>query len=502
MTRFYKLWLSLLMLVSSLDAAAQIVFSGSGGGRLPVLMAQSGYGQDIQNDGATTSPAYKIRAWASTDRAFQDNEVISDIDYPGLGPGEMVRRSYTHPTPLVTDSRLLKDIIGEPYFFQMCIEIVGSAPTCRIDSRAVNTPDPGVTAASSGTTNNGVEIEYTVVTRNGETPFDFLRIGWRDRALDGGPAQAETVIDVPAAALTIVEDGQTRKRYRFVYESTPGVPGNFRVRHCYSLPVGPTCLLTPRSSTELGYRTANASATQGSFNDQVQVEWPRFAFAEGFDAYQITRCREGAPQDCVLSRVASIGPLERFVDTAPVRGERYIYTIDACIGTSLNSCDPEIYMNIAVSQIGFVGLVDEFEEDDTAAQATFVDKDVSQVHSFDTPIDDDWLRISLDRPGRIAIETAAFNAESVDTILTLFDAQQVALDENDDKDPANAPGSFSRIETERLDAGEYFIKATHYKLPGGEFPAPTANNYVLSVAFLDAKADLSPIIQLLLLDDE
>jgi len=145
-------------------------------------------------------------------------------------------------------------------------------------------------------------------------------------------------------------------------------------------------------------------------------------------------------------------------------------------------------------------LVDIYENDDTPQQATVISNSVQQLHSFDTPIDDDWVRVNLRAPSRLKIATSIFNGEKLDTVLSVFDSSQTLLFENDDSDPISDPAGFSAIETTVLPQGSYFVRATHFKLPIDGFPAPLANNYLLEIEVLDNEINLVPIIQLLLGD--
>jgi len=122
------------------------------------------------------------------------------------------------------------------------------------------------------------------------------------------------------------------------------------------------------------------------------------------------------------------------------------------------------------------------------------------LRSFDSPIDDDWLKIELKKPSRLRIQTSAFAGRNVDTVLTLYDDELNLIMENDDENPQVTPGSFSKVESEALAAGEYFIKVNHFRLPGGVLQAPTVANYVLNIRILDKNISLGQIYPLLLDD--
>jgi len=290
----------------------------------------------------------------------------------------------------------------------------------------------------------------------------------------------------------------------------------FSVESCFDDVSGPVCYpMNPSSAgsafaDDVGAISQQFSATQGTNDQGVLVDWE--APATLVQRYQIERCDANSRFDCRVYELE--GTATNFLDTDVQRGRVYDYTLSVCdslFSNSDNADDPRngrcedddafIYQ-FGEALTGFVSLVDDFEDDDVPSQATPVRGDVLQLHSFDSPTDEDWVRITLDAPSRIAIETLAFTGEVVDTTLALYDATLTLIGENDDKNRLEAPGSFSKIETDTLDTGIYFVKTTNFKLPSEEnLLAPTANNYLLSIEILDGDVIPTPAIQLLLLDE-
>ena len=109
---------------------------------------------------------------------------------------------------------------------------------------------------------------------------------------------------------------------------------------------------------------------------------------------------------------------------------------------------------LAVSSPGESGLVDQFEDDDNPRQATLVERSVSQLHSFDTPTDEDWVKLVLNRAQSIVIRTSGETSE--DTKITLYSAG--ALD-----DPNNLSDYEIAIATNTL--GVQFTSCLLYTSP-------------------------------------
>lgn len=425
--------------------------------------------------------------------------------------------------------------LGNVYQFQACIIFIGetecdSAPTSLgMDSTTVVPPRVRGTAIEGDDSIDQIEVGWMEVpfdqyfdASGAEQTIDFVskyRIRRRDHL--GVPSFIElrpdeiqpSMVDGISRFSLIFEEGPnglTRgKRNSFSIESchnaetTQGLPEKLVCRP--SFPTAPNSNFSPHVQAALEEEFV---ATQGSRSDGIEIVWEEPV--AGVQRYRIVRCLDNSPVDDNCLQFEIDGALTSYLDTNVIRGVSYVYTLSACdrIVTNVNDArfgtcvdgSTSVY-KFGKTNVGFVGLVDQFEEDDTREQATLVNNDVLQLHSFDSPTDQDWVKVSVRQRGRLVIDTSSFLGESVDTVITLEDNDGVEILMNDDADPQGAPGSFSRIETGTLEAGDYFLKVEHFRLPGGEFPAPTANNYVLTIDYLDFKAPMTPILKLLLLDD-
>ena len=138
---------------------------------------------------------------------------------------------------------------------------------------------------------------------------------------------------------------------------------------------------------------------------------------------------------------------------------------------------------------------DRFEDDDTPQQATTVSNSVSQLRSFDTPTDEDWLEIVVSSAQSITFRTSGETSE--DTQLTLFDetgTNQIDFSSN----TPGVPTSFATLITEELDPGIYFLKVNQGFIPG--LPPQEVFNYTLEIEMNDTSVIMAPILQLLLND--
>jgi len=443
------------------------------------------------------------------------------------------RFSYSLPLPDdLTPGGKLKpksELLGDQYHYQACLIFVG-----QLDCD----PDPRFTASNQSTIVPPVVQNVSLI---GDQE-DELQLAWRevpfDEFLDDNDVSQSvdfvsfyrieridedrltSVVELPPSSLSrIIIDGQ--ELFSLSFSEADGLARGkrnaFTVESCHdtSATTTPQLVCFPRTAgfPNNGLRNAGGaieaefSASQGSNNSGVLVSWDEPTAA--VRRYQIKRCLSSNDQVCNQFEID--GSNTSYLDTSALRGQSYVYTLSACdrLFQSSNLDDPrngkcfengaEVY-KFGVSNAGFRGLVDIYENDDTPQQATVISNSVQQLHSFDTPIDDDWVRVNLRAPSRLKIATSIFNGEKLDTVLSVFDSSQTLLFENDDSDPISDPAGFSAIETTVLPQGSYFVRATHFKLPIDGFPAPLANNYLLEIEVLDNEINLVPIIQLLLGD--
>jgi len=423
------------------------------------------------------------------------------------------------------------EILGDNYHFQACIIFFGQSdcdpdPRFTRASQSVIVPPVVQNVATIGDNQDELQLTWS------EVPFDdFVNDAGVPQSVDFvdfyrieriDHNRVTTVTELPPSAFSrVIVDGQ--ERFTMTFGEAEGVVrgkrNSFTVESCHntSASTTPTLVCFPRSARQPNTGLGNVSgaierefnASQGSNSNGVFVAWEEPT--SGVLRYRVKRCLEGSDQGCTEVELA--GSNTSFLDVNAQRGRLYEYTISACDRVFQNPNNPsdprigrciengvEVY-KFGTTNAGFRGLVDEYENDDTPQQATVIVNSVQQLHSFDSPVDDDWVRVDLRKPSRLSIETASFGNENVDTVLSLFDESGNLLFENDDSNPSSNPAGFSKIETELLPQGSYFIRATHFKLPIDGFPAPTANNYLLNVEILDRNPIITAIIQLLLDDD-
>lgn len=503
------------LLTTSFKCSGQYVLElEQGGGRFPILFSESTRGDFVRNTGNVASPAFRVRAWASVDKLFQDSEVVWEENFNGLAPISQITTSFTYSTPLDGDNRPLAEIVASELNFRVCVEVPGDVPICFEEAEPVFAPDPPSLEASQGSSSEGVELDFTARTQNGEVPFDYIELTINDQVQNNFPPPAR-VERVDAVDIQTLSDGQNEKTFRLLAKPIAGSQASFSIKQCFRLPGGLDDCGNDRglgvTNGASGHTRAVAKSTQGELNDRIRLEWPNYTDNRFFSAYLINRCElNTVPEKCVSILSSSSGGPEAYEDFEVTRGVEYIYTMNACIPVDPQNCNIDTTRrNIARSEVSFIGLSDQFESDDTPSEASSINRSVSQLRSFHTPTDEDWVKVELDSVSDVSIETSSFNGERTDTVLSLYqflNGDLTLLEENVD---ANVTAGFSKIDTLRLDPGTYFVKATHFKLipdSGGDavIPAPIIPNYILVVSIdkLERPVVMVPILDLLLFEGE
>ena len=480
------------------------------------------------------------------DGSFLSLRAGPDGFYDGIEPTITVNRSlrwivnyrFSYGLPLADDltpggnPKAKSQLLGSVYHYQACIIFEGSddcdpSPAFTGQDQTTLVPPRVRNIQLTGDNLNELQLIWS------EVPFDefeddagilqsvdFVSF-YRIKRIDHN--SLTTTLDIAPSALDrVVVDGQDRLSLTFdeLDGIVRGKRNSFVVESCHNTAISgaPVLVCLPfsprRPNTGIDLSTGAIeqafNASEGSNNDGILVQWDEPT--ANVLRYQLERCVDGS-DNCTLIEVD--GANTSFLDTQVSRGSLYSYSISACdrVFTAINTTIPDdprigrcwengrdIY-KFGQTNFGFRGLVDQYEDDDSPAQATVVNRSVEQVHSFDSSVDDDWVRIELAETGPITIETSSFAGENVDTVLSLYDSSLQLLLENDDADVEVAVASFSKIETDNLEPGTYFVKATHFRLPIDGFPAPTADNYLLSIELKSKKVDISAIIKLLLLDE-
>jgi hypothetical protein len=107
---------------------------------------------------------------------------------------------------------------------------------------------------------------------------------------------------------------------------------------------------------------------------------------------------------------------------------------------------------------------DPFEPDNTRDQARNIDLNTSQRHSLCPAGDNDWVSF-VATPDKVYTMETLNLTPSVDTVITLFDAQGNFLFENDDYQPGS--GLHSRIDWSFQQTGVYFLRIRDKRGAGG-----------------------------------
>ncbi len=495
----------------------------------------------VRNIGPDPSPDFSVRMWASVDNDFTGgDDVEMERSYTSLTtymfdpdrgfslPSESPSISFSMPLPEDQNANMQRsDILGEQYYFRACIFVAGVMEDCVLSqTREVVPPAVNnvriVDDTDGKLTLNWQEVPWDIYLDNNDVEQRVNMVSWYViRQYDPSGVLTDNVATLTPDEISVAEGDVGTRVFQRIFTAADGLDigkrYSYSVHSCHQLtPLGcydqrpsfPGGGISSRRA--VGAIEADFQASMAAFDDRVEVSWESpTTNPNSTPRYEIIRCEEGNPESC-------IGPFEPegnatiYNDFDVVRGKRYVYTIDACDEVityqsprrgkcSLGRIDK---YKIGVTNAGFRGLVDEYEEDDTAAQATRISGDVLQLHSFDSSTDEDWVKLTLRKSTRVLIETKPFEGNNVDTELSLYDANLALLDLNIDRD-RESPGSFSRIESERLAPGDYFIKATHFKLvPDGQtepiIPAPLADNYYLAIELLDTNVNMTPILMLLM----
>jgi hypothetical protein len=128
-------------------------------------------------------------------------------------------------------------------------------------------------------------------------------------------------------------------------------------------------------------------------------------------------------------------------------GRRYIVVISG-YGSESGS-----YGFQAFSSGGGVLSADEFEPDDDPSQATLIEIGTTQLHTFHSSDDVDWVQFRVTQPGRHIIRARGERTNRLDTYIELFDSNINSIAENDD----GGDNLDSRL-SQQLGNGLYYLK--------------------------------------------
>lgn len=120
--------------------------------------------------------------------------------------------------------------------------------------------------------------------------------------------------------------------------------------------------------------------------------------------------------------------------------------------------EPDDQNNISSGLAVCVASPDQYEEDNTATAAKWIEMDSAQSHNFDRLADQDWLKFGAQAGKTYVLSTSDLGAAG-DTYLYLYDTDQTTLlAANDDYGGSLA----SRIEWTAPASGTYFVLVKHW----------------------------------------
>jgi hypothetical protein len=98
-------------------------------------------------------------------------------------------------------------------------------------------------------------------------------------------------------------------------------------------------------------------------------------------------------------------------------------------------------------------LPDEFENDDSFSSAKEIQTGTPQRHTFTSGDDIDWVKFTVNQPGRYLMRARGINSNRLDTYIELYDSNRNAIDDDDD----GGEDMDSRLSV-RLERGTYYLK--------------------------------------------
>jgi Zn-dependent metalloprotease len=224
--------------------------------------------------------------------------------------------------------------------------------------------------------------------------------------------------------------------------------------------------------------TVNGAIQTHNFHDAGDEDWVTFAASVGIN-YVLETFNLGSASDTFMelydtdavTLIASNddggdGLASRISWTAPASGNYYIrvrHYRSSAFGVDTN-------YDLSVTGSGTPGTPDNYEEDDTPAQASVL-AGTQADHNFHDAGDEDWAQFSATVSANYVLETLNLGSRS-DTVLYLYDTDgSTLIASNDD----NGGTLASRIEWTAPANGTYYVRVRHFS--GSIFGANT--NYDL-----------------------
>jgi subtilisin family serine protease len=225
----------------------------------------------------------------------------------------------------------------------------------------------------------------------------------------------------------------------------------------------------PDNSAAAAREVRSGQAGQHTFHAPGDVDWVKFTVPAGARVTAATSQLAGEA-DTIIGLVAPDGNtvLASDDDGAGGGASRLQYTCQAA-GTYFIVVTE--YGNRGGAGVGYTLSVewtaeppvppDQWEQDDSPAQASLIRPRQAQSHTFHVPGDADWVKFSA-RKGRKTFTTSSLTGET-DTVLELYAADGTLLASDDD----GAGGRASRLQVRFRRAGTYYLRVRDYNGGGG-----------------------------------
>ena len=180
---------------------------------------------------------------------------------------------------------------------------------------------------------------------------------------------------------------------------------------------------------------ANAAAQDRTFHVDGDIDWLRFSLGETSDISIDTVNNANAAirielYDASLSLIGNPSN-SRLQELELAAGDYFIRVVDGRNGAFL-ALEYSIVFSASPTDTGEIK-PDKFENDDIPRRAQVINRATSQIRSFHTADNNDWIRIVLDKPQSIIIATRGTNL--ADTQISLRDSSLRQIDYS-----ANTPG--------------------------------------------------------------
>ncbi|MDL2229632.1 PPC domain-containing protein [Treponema sp. OttesenSCG-928-L16] len=321
-----------------------------------------------------------------------------------------------------------------------------------------------------------------------ENPLD-LSPGddWIPRTIHNGNDQDYFRITLPSAAMLVMETSGNMDTYMYLYDGTngdqlasnddggddtnakieylaePGIPyiamvkgysdntGNYRFRaRIREIPADVT---EPNDTRDRAYLVSLGSTpVQAMFHSSNDADWYKveipagggrlIVYTEGdMDTKMELHDQRGnlinedddSGSDLNARIAASVNPGTYYIKITEYDGSTGLYSFHALLGEALNQ--------------------DQYEPDDSPAQAKNIEIGVPQRRSFTDGDDVDWARFTVTQRGFYEIRARGETSSALDTYIELYDSSEDLIDEDDD-----GGDYYDACLEVRLDAGSYLIR--------------------------------------------